>query len=639
MPDFVRRPEPMIPLLQSDTGTSTWLLWVGSIFALFWMMASAAYFFMQPIGDLQSLSPLGLLSLFAAILFPALTILLFFIAAHKLNKVTENAQRLTEISQILLKADDTAAGQAKNLAGSIRHEMNQLNEELANLTDRLKFLQENASDHAELLNSSSSSFLATSDVIGQNLTTQRQSLESMSQTTEARLDSLLSMVSMRKDALIEATAISAKKLDAAGLSLEQQLGKYEGFVANFEAQLSNATKTLKQSEGDSKALIIGLSQQTTDISATIETLKSENTRLETLLSERLGLLQTLNQSNNEANEALTETIQHSLNATDKMREETIKSQAALGVKREELLSTITSAENKTKQTLSDQNALILSKLTQTEAILSKLDSRVDRLQKNTDAVEAQQLAHAETRDMGLEIPEQPKKKSAGGRLNLTPLDTDREQVVYQSKTDIPTEGSYDLTIEPLELGADMRLPSSSGLVNTASDLIRPLSTNTPLFGGAKKKEKSPWRWKDMMGGFDNADNTPEDNQDSNLSMAPLGFDDNASVEEQNFEAWLQEFDLNANAIVSDGTILDVANAMSLEPENTISVLRKRLPEISDHLISLSEDTIGFSKAAKIWHNQFAETLNPEIMNRDAIRNQLSTREGKIYLLSILASQR
>lgn len=632
VPEFVRRSEPMIPLLQNGDSSNAWLIWTGCILALLWITASVAYFYLQPIGDVTALSPSAIFGLFAAVFFPAITLLLFFIATHKLNKVSSQSEHLAQISQALLRADETAATQAKTLASSIRLEMNNLGEDLASLTDRLGFLQENASEHVELLNTNTSSFLATSDVIRQNLTIQRQSLESMAQTTEAKLDSLSTLVSTREKSLKDTTELSSQNLENAGRILEERLSKYETFVSDIEVQLLKSSELLGESEAKSHDVVKLLSERTEDMSAKIEALQTENATLQTLMAERLELLEKLNLSNNEANATMTETIQHSLTATDKMREETTQSDKVIAKKREELEQSIAAAEAQAKQSIAEQNAVLLSKLDETGTILAKLDARIERLHKNTEIIEAEQLSNAETRDIGLEIPKQTSAKPFGSPLNLKPLEV--ESVLPSLNQVKNSENFHDLTVEPYTLNPEMRLSSNQSSAiqsDLEEDLLKPLGRPDPVFGQSKKKEKSPWRWKDMMGGFDNANEPAPENE----AVAPQPSSKSSKI--QSFEAWLNDFDLNSDAIISDGTILDFANAIIQSPADTINVLEQRMPDISQHLKSLAVEHEGFAEAANVSSALFAETINPEIMNRDAIRNRLSTRDGKTYLLALLTS--
>ena len=614
IPGFVKRPEPMIPLLQGEEKSNSWLLWIGALFAILWIIATGAFFYFSPLGDLQTLSPESLFFLTAAILFPALAILLFFIAANKLNRVTAQAESFAGIGQALVTADGTAATQATTLAQSIRAEMNSLNDDLANLTERLRFLQENASDHAETINTSSSSFLATSDVIGQNLKIQRQSLESMSQTTEAKLDSLSALVSSHEKALKETTEATTLGLETAGTVLEERLQKYQGFAGDVEAQLLKTAEALENSKSETSQVLQSLEGQSATLKEKIEALKAENETLQTLMKERLEALETLNTANNEANTALAETIQHSINAAEKMREEAKKSDEALSKKREDVEQTLAKADAVINQTVNEQNGLILSKLDETEALLSKLDGRITRLQNNADAIEAVQLANADTRDMELEIPRQPNRKASAGRLHLKPLDLETESSAVEPLGIVPLDNpAQDQSLE-------------------LDDVIKPLSRPEPLFGSSKKKEKSPWRWKDMMGGFEN------EAEPLALTTEELAIDETIAAQKvQSFEAWLNDFDLKPDTIISDGTILDYANAMIQTPENTVAILKQRMPDISKHFQQLASENPGFSEAAEITQDVFGRTINAEIMNRDAIRNRLSTLDGKTYLLAVLAS--
>ncbi len=126
-----------------------------------------------------------------------------------------------------------------------------------------------------------------------------------------------------------------------------------------------------------------------------------------------------------------------------------------------------------------------------------------------------------------------------------------------------------------------------------------------------------------MGGFNSED----------ISDTPSNSDD------RSFLTHLNDINIDPDAVISDGIILDVANIYASQKEPIEPFLEKRLSDIAQHLQSHAENEVSFSDAAAVHKASFGETINENIMNAEAIRNQLSTPEGRVYLLSLMVQKR
>jgi hypothetical protein len=185
-----------------------------------------------------------------------------------------------------------------------------------------------------------------------------------------------------------------------------------------------------------------------------------------------------------------------------------------------------------------------------------------------------------------------------------------------------------LTPEPAKssFGANKTLPTSN-----QDELIRPVNPSRSLFGRNKKTEKSGWRWRDMIGGFDNSDIEEE----SALDIVGTNSTPESDSPSQSFESWLEALELNPDAIISDGTILDYASALIEAPETAQNLLDNRLSDISDYLASEAHNKPDITRSAKAYRDNFAQEINTQIMNKDAVRSRLSLSDGKAYILSKL----
>ena len=73
----------------------------------------------------------------------------------------------------------------------------------------------------------------------------------------------------------------------------------------------------------------------------------------------------------------------------------------------------------------------------------------------------------------------------------------------------------------------------------------------------------------------------------------------------------------------------------MKSETIATVLWRRVPHIAEQIASATQTHEGFAEAAHRYRDYHSDAINPEIMNRDAIRNRLNTKDGKLYLLSWL----
>ena len=102
-----------------------------------------------------------------------------------------------------------------------------------------------------------------------------------------------------------------------------------------------------------------------------------------------------------------------------------------------------------------------------------------------------------------------------------------------------------------------------------------------------------------------------------------------------FQSQLSDIGIDPDAIISDATILDVANAYVSKKKPVEQILEQRLSDVAQHLRVHARDSETFLHAAFEHRGTFADTINPDIMNAEAIRNRLATPEGRVYLLSLL----
>jgi predicted nucleic acid-binding Zn-ribbon protein len=618
-PAFVHRPSSNFVPNSEDSKSGRWVIWVGLILAVLWIGLSAAFLFLQPSEGAYFSSPTGLIVSGLVILFPALLVLLFCIASYKLSRMSARASNLSLISQQLLQADQTSAQLATNLAETIRAQMNQLDEQMSDLTSRFETLRHEAQSHSKSLSDSSASLLSTNETLEKGLNAQRKSLDAMISSVEEKFHQTQEKLEGQKTSLSETLERSAFSLNEAGQKLEDKSQAFEGFISESERRLSSMTETLSTSKREAGEVIEGLSGQISALTEKVSDLQTENMRLSEALENKLSLLSSLTDSANDAKEELFGVISKSVDATDALRSDAKSVSDLLSEKFQTLNRELSDSQKATRETVKIREASTLAELEKSQQALSELEARLKRLNKKSVEIELQQKQTAQTSDESL----------SRDRLHLRPLE--EEQTSPQSDPN-----SFDLEIEPLDLDSDMSIPSSEAqeprLTDSSPDVIKPLTEPAPLFGRGKPKEKTPWRWRDMMGGFENPDE--ESASEENLTV-----ESKQSAEESSspssFENWIEKTAIDKNRLAAS-TLIETARAMAMRTETVSSVIWRCEPGLAEEVSSIAKSHEGFAEAARLYQIEKSEEINPEIMNQEALRNRLNTPDGKLFILSYLA---
>jgi len=628
-PAFVHRPSQTFVSDGDETKSGRWVIWTGVLLALLWIGLSAAYLYTQPLEGVGLFTPIGLTISGLVILFPGLVLLLFCIASYKLSRMSAKAARLSDICERLLKADQSSAHQATNLAEAIRGQMNRLNNEMSTLTERFETTRQSAQAHSKTLNETSASLLSANETLERSLKEQRTALESMLKTAEEKFQQTEEKLEKQKTSLSDTLDRTALSLGEAGQKLEDKSHAFNQFISESETRLSSMTEKLSTTKQQADAIGEGLETHITALAEKVSALHTENIRLSESLENRLPLLSSLSDSAEVAQEALFGVISKSVDATDALRSEA----KLVGDLLSEKFQTLNDELSETKastQTIIDQGEKSgRNTLESAQKALSDLETRLERLGEKSSEIETRQMTAPYSQDEDSQTPPPSPSKLVGNRLHLRPLEDAPSSLPAGSKP-------YDLQIEPLDLETDMSIPAPEQNISThsssASDVVKPLSSSAPLFGRTKAKEKSPWRWRDMMGGFDNPshDIEPEENVKVESETTP-----NQRTTLKTFDQWIHEIGLNPDKSINDGTVLEAANALATGSESLAAVIWQRIPDIASEIEAAAQEYDGVPESAHRHREHVSETINPEIMNREALRNRLNTMDGKLYLLSWL----
>lgn len=610
-PSFVHRPTPLSSPSTDQKGEGRWVIWTGVLLAILWIGLSVAFLLLLPKESVDIFNPINLTLITLIILFPALLIILFCGASHKLSRMSMDSARLSNISERLLQADQTSAHQATNLAGTIRAQMNQLDEEMSALTARFKTARDTAQTHSKTLTETSSSLLSANQTLEDSIKAQRDSLATMMKTADEKFQQTEEKLETQKTSLTETLDRTALSLNEAGQKLEDKSHAFDSFISESETRLSSMSEKLSDAEQKSESMIENLTEQIEGLTQKISDLEAQNTRLSETIETQLPMLSSLTESADAAKEELFGVISKSVDATDALRSEAKSVGELLSEKFQSLNTELSLAQQTTRDIIESGN------------------SSTSIAAERSKQIKGRQIADPGNRDFEGSPQDQTKTQKSEDRLHLRPLEEDKPLPEAAPK-------SYDLEIEPLELDTDMSIPSpereAPAKPQPDPDVVKPLTEPAPLFGRAKPKEKSPWRWRDMMGGFDSPDK--EDEPEQNLTVeneTPL----ETETPPHTLRDWINKSGIDVQTI-DNGTLLEVANAMSMKSETASSVLWRRAPGLAGEVSVAVKEHDGFREAAHLYREELSDTINPEIMNRDALRNRLNTPDGRLYLLSLLA---
>ena len=637
-PAFVHRPSP-VPTPQKDQQSGRWIIWIGIILAILWSGLSASFLFMQPSNTVGLFTPIGLTISGLIILFPALVLLLFCMAVSKLGQVSARADNLSYASEKLLQADQSSAEQAKTLAEAIRRQINSLDNDMTALAGRFEATRDMAQAHSKTLNETSSSLLSTNQTLGQSLIEQRTALESMMKIAEEKFQQTEKTLEEQKRSLSETMDHATLSLNEAGEKLDDKSRAFDSFISESEARLTSMTKKFSDTEERSIVISDKLKGHVEALTQKISDLQSQNARLSETLESRMPLLSSLSDSADAAKDELFGVISKSVDATDALRAEVKSASDLLSEKFQDLNSGLTERQNSTREIIKQAEDSVTASQEKAEKTLQEIEARLNRLQEISTGIEAIQTHQGKVENNDLAASTKPSEKLSSERLHLRPLEVDLPNAPDSSSH------PYDLELDPLDLEADMSIPLPEVEAHDAqsgdADVVKPLTESAPLFGRAKPKEKSPWRWRDMMGGFDNPDSAEDLNKED---LNPENTNHDVSAPDaaphpeapRPFDLWIGHLGIDLDDGLNHGTVLDAANAIVMKSETISTVLWRRVPHLAEEISAATQTHEGFAEAAHRYRERLSDSINPEIMNRDAIRNRLNTRDGKLYLLSWLA---
>ena len=645
------RPTPIVP---EPEPWSRGLLWIGVALAILTALSLGAWAFGYFGADRDGFGPWEFAALASAVAVPTATVIALFAALDALRDARLEAARLAAVTERLVRADDTVAGEIATLADGIRREVAAVDDRLDQARQRLDGLQAAIAAQSRDLDATTKSMAERSETIGRALSLHRQAFESLTTTFDAQMDSLSSQLDQQRGRLGDTSEKVRTEIDAARASAEDAGKALSEAVAAAAGSSRAADASLDAARERMERMVARIQESASELDAVYERRTAHLASLEDRLSgERDGT------------EAALRAQTERLGAVDAQLEITEGRLTALvdhaRTVHEGLMgqlsaidATLDGADARSRAFTENLSGRVVDAVADARRDLSLMEADLRALQARLDtAVEA---------ELDLPAPA-PAPQASPGRVHLKPLDTDFPPVEppraprRRRATDkTRAEDSLEAPLELVDVAEDSLVMPEPEPVPPASapapaDVVqRPGGPATPGFGRAKPQDKGRdktggWRWRDMLGGIEPVD-TPTAAQSEapakSVVRPPAGVPLTAPPpapalpDGSDVVARLCEVGLAPSALVDDALVAEAAQARIAGGGAAVTgPVLARLHDPVQQLRGVLSADLEFRLKAQAFVRSMATTLDTR--RRDGeLQATLGTASGRAFLLCAAA---
>ena len=680
-PAAMAAPVPMAASISQDFAPSTaWMKWAGIAAVLIWLGASFAY--MYGFFDLgrkwTDLSPIQIAGLVLAILLPAILLGLLFYALRQLSKLSAQSHNLSRAAYALSSPDDSVIAKTAIMSKAVKAEIDSVDARIDQALARMNSLESVIKDQTTGLSHATAGAAQTTDEITSRLTTQRIALEAVAGTFDSRMAMLSETLDEQSGKLEASTQLAEHKIQEARISIDGAAEKINAASDVVKGNTIDAASTLTKSHEEIESLAEMIRARSAeldevyrkhaqDLTAMIGELRDEQQDMSISLEERLVKMRDMSLSAKVSAESLTEASQAGKLTVQALAEATRLTDTAVKQRFAEMEKMVKFSGDKA-ESIGDLAAR------RVQDSLSQTRKEIARIENDMIALQAKLNAPKPAENLGLEIPEQP-RPSRRKRIKLKPLEEDFPPVeptrpvadepealtlrpapepdaVFEPAPVQPTPqaatqpldiaDALSLEVEPLDLTADMtpidpdaeiKAFNPEAIAKPKDEPLRPAAPSTDEdvvgFGRKKPKEKSGWRWRDMLGGLDR----PDDIARQDDGFMPLSMDPPRQISDQRMFASLQALGLSPAAVVDDGCIIEAANTRKAKGAIAMSqAVAKRMGEPVRHLHRAMEENPALKTDGRAYVAQFQARISAIESDREAIRTKLESDAGRAFLL-------
>jgi len=627
-----------------DAAPSTqWMKWAGIMAVLLWLAAAFSYLYgFFDLGQKWTdLTPIQITGLLMAIILPAILLGILFYTFQQLSKISEQSHNLARTANKLMQPDESVISKTSLMSEAIKTEINSVDARIDQALARMSTLETVLKEQTQNLETASGMSSQTADDIVSRLSTQRLALESIAGTFDNRIAMFSTSLEEHTTKLDGSTQLAEQKIQEARISVESAAERINAASDVVRGNSIDAASTLTHSHEEIENLANMIRERSAeldevyrkhakDLTNMISQLRDEQQNMSISLDEQLTKMRDTSLAAKVSAESLTNASQAGRKTVEALAEATQLTDTAVKQRFAEMENMVRYSTEKAENISGQAAQRVQDSLTQSRKEISRIEDDMLALQNR--------LSVSKTAEkLDLNEPAQPKPKRRG-RLNLRAV-TDSE---IESNIEIPSLRPI-ITIpavkqsEEIELDFDTDRPSRELLLQNPLDgLDVPATQDAPKDvvqsieshgnNSKNKKERSGWRWRDMLGGLDRPDTTTA--MDS-LTPAPKQRD----ISDQRMVASLTALGLSPAAVIDDGCIIEAANIRrskgSIAMSQTVS---HRMGDLVRHLHRSMEENAALKSDARAYVAQFNARMVAIEDNREAIRTRFESDAGRAYLL-------
>lgn len=621
-----------------------WMKWVGIGAVILWIGASFAY--MYGFFDLgrkwAELTPIQIAGLVLTILFPAILLTLLFYTMRQLSRFSRQAHLLSRTANALTQPDDSTIAKTAIMSRAIKTEVDSVDARIDQALARMNSLESVISEQTEGLNAATASSAQTADDIASRLSTQRLALENIASTFDVRMATLSSTMSEHSEKLTASTQTAEQKIQEARVSVEGAAAKINSASEVVRGNTVEAASTLMQSHTEIEDLASRIRTRSIELdeiyrrhaqelTAMIEQLRDEQQNLGLSLEERLTKMRDMALSAKVSAESLNEASEAGRETVEALAEATRLTDTAVKQRFTEMEEMVKFSGEKA-ETISDKaTRRVQDSLAQTRKEIARIETDMAALQ----------MRLAQPQPLELEEPKQPKPKRRG-LLRFKPLEQDFPPVEpprYENQrleVETPDLAPAPDATTTLLAETDAHLDTmalTNDIVEAAivpetpsepADTLRRAAPDDKPKDNRRKKDKSGWRWRDMLGGIDRSEETAA----TDGLTTPT-----REISESRMIASLTAIGLTPAAVVDDGCIIEAANTRKAKGASEMSqTVARRMGDPVRHLHRAMEENPALKSDALIYVTEYQARMDVIKDSREAIRTSLESDGGRAFLL-------
>ena len=644
------------PTADISAPSTNWMKWVGIAAAILWLGASFAY--MYGFFDLgrkwADLTPIQIAGLVLAVLFPAILLSLLFYTLRQLSHFSQQAHLLSRAANALTQPDDSTVAKTAIMSRAIKTEVDSVDARIDQAIARMSTLESVISEQTQGLSAATVASAQTADDIASRLSTQRLALENIASTFDVRMATLSSALTDHSDRLAESTHMAEQKIQEARISVEGAAAKINSASEIVRSNTVEAASTLTQSHEDIENLAEMIRTRSAeldevyrkhaqDLTSMIEQLRDEQQNMGHSLEERLTKMRDMSLSAKVSAESLTEASEAGRQTVEALAEATRLTDTAVKQRFADMEEMVKFSSEKAESISDKATRRVQDSLAQTRKEIARIETDMAALQMRLSQPQPGPA-------LDLEEPSQPKPKRRG-LLRFKPLAEDFPPVepprFESQRLEVETPDlapapdatvtllqETDAHLETLELTDDQvtRAIMPETLPETVTDispdkadtLRRAAPEEAPRSRG-RKKDKSGWHWRDMLGGIERPDETSA--IDALTAPTPREVSDSRMI------ASLAALGLTPAAVVDDGCIIEAANTRKAKDAAAMShSVARRLGDPVRHLHRAMEENPALKTDAEAFVAEYQARMNVIDTDREAIRASLESDGGRAFLL-------